>query len=271
MQQLGWLALSAQISYTVTLEQQTVVQQHNDVNMQCKQFCTHNASWPGGGTVQHLGPNCLCQNVRTHHKPFIGFWQPRKAGLSIQTGKSCIHKIHKPVPRCLSAELSQVWSARLRNWVLTGTIFSSLWVTVRYLKQSWVFIITDLQQWHSGNNCDKEKPTTKTKYRVWRPVSEKFLTENNKIGWNYQMVRNCKTKATEFECKSIRSPMLCNIGVNKKQTPQNTPIYRNVSQRCTAATSKQKTSIKQNSFHHYPEAIESQIWVRVLCSKSECN
>jgi len=30
MQQLGWLALSAQISYTVTLEQQTVVQQHND-------------------------------------------------------------------------------------------------------------------------------------------------------------------------------------------------------------------------------------------------
>jgi len=141
MQQLGWLALSAQISYTVTLEQQTVVQQHNDVNMQCKQFCTHNASWPGGGTVQHLGPNCLCQNVRTHHKPFIGFWQPRKAGLSIQTGKSCIHKIHKPVPRCLSAELSQVWSARLRNWVLTGTIFSSLWVTVRYLKQSWVFIL----------------------------------------------------------------------------------------------------------------------------------
>jgi len=29
------------------------------------------------------------------HKPFIGFWQPRKAGLNKHTGKSCIHKIHK--------------------------------------------------------------------------------------------------------------------------------------------------------------------------------
>ena len=29
------------------------------------------------------------------NKPFIGFWQPRKAGLNKHTGKSCIHKIHK--------------------------------------------------------------------------------------------------------------------------------------------------------------------------------
>jgi len=28
-------------------------------------------------------------------KPFIGFWQPRKAGLNKHTGISCIHNIHK--------------------------------------------------------------------------------------------------------------------------------------------------------------------------------
>jgi len=28
------------------------------------------------------------------HKPFVGFWQPRKAGLNKHTGKSCIHKIY---------------------------------------------------------------------------------------------------------------------------------------------------------------------------------
>jgi len=30
-----------------------------------------------------------------NNKPFIGFWQPRKAGLNKHTGKSRIHKIHK--------------------------------------------------------------------------------------------------------------------------------------------------------------------------------
>jgi len=29
------------------------------------------------------------------YKPFIGFWQPRKAGLNKHTEKSWIHKIHK--------------------------------------------------------------------------------------------------------------------------------------------------------------------------------
>jgi len=29
------------------------------------------------------------------NKPFIGFWQPGKAGLNKQTEKSCIHNIHK--------------------------------------------------------------------------------------------------------------------------------------------------------------------------------
>jgi len=30
-----------------------------------------------------------------YYKPFIGFWQPRKAGLNKHTEKSCIHNIHK--------------------------------------------------------------------------------------------------------------------------------------------------------------------------------
>ena len=28
------------------------------------------------------------------YKPFIGFWQPRKAGLNKHTGKSCTHDTH---------------------------------------------------------------------------------------------------------------------------------------------------------------------------------
>jgi len=31
----------------------------------------------------------------TTNKPFIGFWQPRKAGLNKHTETSCIHNIHK--------------------------------------------------------------------------------------------------------------------------------------------------------------------------------
>jgi len=30
-----------------------------------------------------------------YYKPFIGFWQPRKAGLNKHAEKSCIHNIHK--------------------------------------------------------------------------------------------------------------------------------------------------------------------------------
>ena len=38
-----------------------------------------------------LGP----RKSTTNYKPFVGFWQPRKAGLNKHTGKSYIHKIHK--------------------------------------------------------------------------------------------------------------------------------------------------------------------------------
>ena len=36
----------------------------------------------------------LTPSRRVVHKPFIGLWQPRKAGLNKHTGKSCIHKLH---------------------------------------------------------------------------------------------------------------------------------------------------------------------------------
>jgi len=39
-------------------------------------------------------PPCVPSQPTLLHKPFIGFWQPRKAGLNKHTGKSCVHKIH---------------------------------------------------------------------------------------------------------------------------------------------------------------------------------
>jgi len=45
--------------------------------------------------VDHIQHNQLMKCYVTHTQPFIGFWQPRKAGLNEHTGKSCIHKIHK--------------------------------------------------------------------------------------------------------------------------------------------------------------------------------
>jgi len=43
--------------------------------------------------VRGLPGEPVCRKV--NNKPFVGFWQPRKAGLNKHTGKSCIHKIHK--------------------------------------------------------------------------------------------------------------------------------------------------------------------------------
>ena len=37
------------------------------------------------------GTNTYVRNLQLY-KPFIGFWQPRKAGLNKHTGKSCVHK-----------------------------------------------------------------------------------------------------------------------------------------------------------------------------------
>ena len=47
------------------------------------------------GKMAKRGSEKARENSRkvTNYKPFIGFWQLRKAGLNKHTGKSCIHKI----------------------------------------------------------------------------------------------------------------------------------------------------------------------------------
>ena len=42
-----------------------------------------------------LEATVCAESVHDKDKPFIGFWQPWKAGLNKHTEKSCIHKIHK--------------------------------------------------------------------------------------------------------------------------------------------------------------------------------
>jgi len=41
----------------------------------------------------HVPPKIRILISGTLNKPFIGLWQPQKAGLKKHTGKSCIHKI----------------------------------------------------------------------------------------------------------------------------------------------------------------------------------
>ena len=48
-----------------------------------------------GDCFPHLEGYGQTQEQEHCHKPLIGFWQPRKAGLNKHTGKSCTHKIHK--------------------------------------------------------------------------------------------------------------------------------------------------------------------------------
>ena len=65
-----------------------------------------------------------------NHKPLIGFWKPRQAGLNIHTGKSCIHKIHKitSLQMIQSKQNKRVFMAIspcINGWLLSSTTQSS--------------------------------------------------------------------------------------------------------------------------------------------------